>query len=386
MLLDYDRAMRLMSEAGLDGLIAASPENFHYVSDFPDPYTHVLRDNFAFTVLPSDGEAILVVNHVENTLAERYSWIERHIYYASEMHLEHEGQVEIHPSPEAALNAALEEANLKEEKVGIDRSRLLASQAARIDEGVDTANLVDCTALFDTLRSIKTDEELERLRTAAEVTEAGIRAFFSHAKAGVTEIELGNVVQEAIVSAGGEFYKHHPGVLSLGAGANSAIGTAQPTDYELQDGDIARIDIGGICESYTSDIARVIAIGTPPSELRDAYETVVEAQQQVRERIEPGVTAAELFNVGQSAVRENGYPNYERGHVGHGVGLFHQEPPMLSPDNDRELEAGMVLAVEIPMHFEGRAGFNVEDVCLVTESGCERLTSLGYDLDEPLSS
>ena len=70
------------------------------------------------------------------------------------------------------------------------------------------------------------------------------------------------------------------------------------------------------------------------------------------------------------------YPSYERGHVGHSISLGPQtaEAPIISDANETSLEAGMILAMEVPCYIKGFNGFNIEDMVLITENGCEVLT------------
>lgn len=381
MLFDPERADQLLFENDLDALVAGTPENYHYVSNFPEPFKHVGREYLSFAVYPLDGKPFVVTNETELHQVERYSWIDDHRFYSSGIYVERDYTVDSAPSAEVALREALEERGIAGGTLGTDRGYLLCRQWDAVSEMLPNATLRDAADLFFELRSVKTAEEVERVRRATEHTEAGISAFLKNVRAGVSEMELKRQVEIAVAEAGGEFYKHHPGQLALGAGGNGANGTAQPSEYVLQDGDVARIDLGAIQEGYTSDVARVTTVGEPSNRVREYYDAVVSAQQSMIDHVEPGVTTGELFELGLSTVHDHGFPEYDRGHLGHGVGLHHHEPPLITEGNDRELEPNMVLAVEVPFHVDGFAGFNVEDIVLVTEDGHEVIADIGYELD-----
>lgn len=100
------------------------------------------------------------------------------------------------------------------------------------------------------------------------------------------------------------------------------------------------------------------------------------AQQEVVSRVRAGVLPSELFSICIEKVRKAGYPTYNRGMVGHGIGLEVEEFPMISPSNNAPLEVGMVLAIEVPRYIVGIGGFNIEDILMVKKDGNEILSSM----------
>ena len=89
----------------------------------------------------------------------------------------------------------------------------------------------------------------------------------------------------------------------------------------------------------------------------------------------------EVYTAALQSVRENGLPNYSRGHFGHSIGMDDQveEPPFIGPNNS-VLEPGMVICLEVPYYPADVGGFNIEDVILITDDGCEVLTKSPRDL------
>lgn len=85
----------------------------------------------------------------------------------------------------------------------------------------------------------------------------------------------------------------------------------------------------------------------------------------------------ELYRIGYQWVK-NAFPGYVRGHMGHSISLGPQtaEARIISAAETRPLEAGMVLAVEAPCYIEGKGGFNIKDMVLITETGAAVLTPL----------
>ena len=93
------------------------------------------------------------------------------------------------------------------------------------------------------------------------------------------------------------------------------------------------------------------------------------------ETIKPGVSVSKVYDAGVQGVREAGHPRFWRQHIGHGIGLEIHETPSLADGKDL-IEAGMVLAVEIPYYIIGVGGFRVEDILLVESDGCRLLSTI----------
>jgi Xaa-Pro dipeptidase len=94
----------------------------------------------------------------------------------------------------------------------------------------------------------------------------------------------------------------------------------------------------------------------------------------------PGAAASYVFSEAVDRVRAEGIPHYRRHHVGHGIGLETYEPPILSPNTEIPLEAGMVFEVETPYYELGFGGTFIEDTVVVTDSGAKVLTELPREL------
>jgi Xaa-Pro aminopeptidase len=148
----------------------------------------------------------------------------------------------------------------------------------------------------------------------------------------------------------------------------------------LKAGDILRFDVTAIRRGHFSDLSRSASIGSPPGEAKRLYVALRGAVEAMVSSVRPGFPVKELFRMGMEKVRGAGYPSYQRGNLGHGLGLGHYEEPFITPENDTPLQPGMVLAVEAPYYVAGRFGLNVENNVLVTENGHEILDDLSLDL------
>ncbi len=227
------------------------------------------------------------------------------------------------------------------------------------------------------IRSIKTDEEVRRIRRATWVAEGAVVSAIDELKCGSTEMRIADHIHSFILSHGG-----FPSFTQVGTGKRSALANAEPSRAVIEYGDVVRFDVGCRLDYYCSDIAATAVIGKASSGTREQYNALQAGFSRILELVRAGVSASFLFEEGMDTVHRHGIEQYERLHLGHGLGIEGYEPPMLSPDCDVVLEAGMVLCVETPYYVLGRHGLQIEETILVTEDGCERLALLGRPLFE----
>ncbi|MFZ3166685.1 MAG: Xaa-Pro peptidase family protein [Candidatus Methanoperedens sp.] len=142
-------------------------------------------------------------------------------------------------------------------------------------------------------------------------------------------------------------------------------------------------------ERYYSDMTRTVMHGTPSEELKSMYSAVLDSQEAALNKIKAGVTGAEIHNIVCDVLEERGYETsrgksgeFTEGFIhstGHGVGLDIHEGPNLS-ENGKELKAGCVVTVEPGLYYKKIGGVRLEDVVVVTHSGCKNLTMFEKNL------
>ena len=133
-------------------------------------------------------------------------------------------------------------------------------------------------------------------------------------------------------------------------------------------------------ERYCADMTRTVVKGAPGKEIKEMYETVLEAQNASFALVKEGVTCREVHNCVCDIFEELGYETIRKGakkgfihSTGHGIGLNVHENPRLS-DNEYVLRKGNVIAIEPGLYDPEVGGVRLEDMVLVLENGCENLT------------
>lgn len=280
------------------------------------------------------------------------------------------------PAPESEFsgrNASFEEAVADAAarvgltgRVGVDAGA--AEVAASLHRnGVDTE---DVTGWMQALRAVKLPAELALLKEAVRLAEAGIDAAIATAGVGATEIELATVVGSTMAQGGGV-----PGFMVVTSGPRSALSDARPTNRQLACGDLLRFDVGCTVQGYWSDIGRTAVVGEPDDAQASRYAAILAGEEAQLRAVRPGITAGDLFDVAVERVEQAGLKPYRRHHCGHAIGIEIYEQPIVSSGAATVLAPGMVLCVETPYYQIGWGGMMVEDALVVTETGCEVLST-----------
>lgn len=273
--------------------------------------------------------------------------------------------------------------------------QLDALRAAGVELTVDQA-------LFDRRRRVKTARELEGIRRAQRAAEAGFAAALEllrsagregdllvldgvpltveRVKARMAAVfeEYGCPADDFVVAPGPQGAQGH----HMGSGAIPAD-TPIVIDVWPRDRDSACF----------ADMTRTVVVGTPSEEIWAWHELTRTALEAARALVEPGRRAKEVFeavcDVYEAAGHQTGrtktpgvplHDGFFHG-LGHGVGLDVHEPPSLGRVEDGELIVGDVITLEPGTYRKGFGGVRLEDLVLVTESGCETLTEASYDLE-----
>jgi len=273
--------------------------------------------------------------------------------------------------PRAATAAAAEAVGVADaDRVLVDE-RLWTRFALDLRAAMPDAELALATELLGDLRIRKDDDELDRLRAVAEVTDEVSRAVRELDPTGWTERELAREIEARLLEGGctGPSFE-----TIVGSGPNGARPHHSHGDRTIEPGDPVVLDFGGRLAGYPSDQTRtVVFAGDPPAEFQRVHELVREAQQAGVDAVEPGVEAGAVDRAAREVIEAAGYGDQFVHRTGHGVGLDVHEAPFVVGGSDTELEPGMVFSVEPGVYLEGEFGVRIEDLVVVTEDGAERL-------------
>jgi Xaa-Pro aminopeptidase len=352
------RARKAMQERGLDALYANAGPNMHYFagwSAYPGGWPIWL----SALIVPLEGEPTFIISVMHaDILAYSGSWLK-------------DGDIRTHMDGDditGELGSILREKGLANGRLGVEDTmwfgdfELLTQAAPKIQ--VERAGDV-----FDGLRQVKDAGEIQAIRKANEITAKAHARSAEVIREGVAEYEAAMEVMKAMLENGSE---------SMGIGG--AFRKLLPRKFVK--GDVVDIDMGARWDGYGTDIARNIFVGQPDKETERAYRVTQECFQRTFEMVKPGIEAQEVHRFAWNYMKDRGYDQLWK--IGHGVGLNHgHEAPMVQEGNTLILEPGVVFCIDpgcfLTGHFRDTP-IHIEDVCVVTETGCENLMDYTHEM------
>lgn len=232
------------------------------------------------------------------------------------------------------------------------------------------------------LRIIKSQEEIEQMKKAIEITIEGVRSLMKNAKAGMKEYELEAYFDFECKTKGAKDYAFKT---IAAAGKNATILHYAENNSEIRDGELILFDLGAQWNLYNADITRTFPVnGKFTDRQKEVYEAVLRVNKAVIEKIKPGLNYKELNSWATDLIAEEciklGIINDKNEvrkcywhSIGHSLGLdTHDVEPQ---GRNFTFAEGMVFTVEPGIYIgEENIGIRIEDDVLVTKDGCEVLT------------
>lgn len=377
----------ISSSLNLDYILISSPENFYYISGYSSHQHTVSRmPNMACILMGFNSKNLftkLIVMDYEyqNVLKNLKDNDYKVIPYDTWVGVKSEEEISknktlIKNEKKTLFNHITSAINpSKNIKIGIEKDFISLNFFTQLESLFPNAEFVDISSYLVKSRSIKTEEEISIFRELVSIQDRALLEVMNSLKIGITEKLLSEIYINNIIKNSSVF----PSSWSMFSIAENASVLGLPSEKILNDGDVFKYD-GGVnkpFEFYTTDFARSWIVGTKNTLLVELKQKLFEAQRLMISNMKPGVKIKDIFNLGYQCVKTR-YPQYERGHLGHSISLGPStwEAPLITSSEERELEKGMILCIEVPLYIKGLGGFNIEDMVLITENGAEILSNL----------
>ena len=283
------------------------------------------------------------------------------------------------PAIAAAESVAAKPPRSTPPSVGIESECINASLRDRLSSVLKgKARLRSAPPLIERARMVKDADEILRIRQAAELGATLFGVACQKIRPGVPEIEVAAAMEFEARRAGAEGMSFST---ILASGPRSAIVHGRASRAPIPRRGFVVCDFGVILAGYCSDRTRTVHLGKPSAEARKLYDAVLEAQLAAIGTVRPGVSAAEVDAAARGVLRKRKLARYFTHSTGHGLGLEIHESPRLAVGQSEILEPGMVITIEPGAYVPGKWGVRIEDVVVVTSSGCEVLAPSSKELE-----
>jgi Xaa-Pro aminopeptidase len=274
----------------------------------------------------------------------------------------------VEKGPSHALELSLKDRGITAGTVGYEPSNLSEIVLQRTKKALPNVKFVNCSNLIRLIRMIKTPEEIDHIKRAAEISEKAILKVLRELKPGV---ELGEIMTTYSTEAAkeGAFFDHFI-YDPLGNGI-----TSDPK-RRIQKNSFFFFDYGCIFQQYYSDSGKTIFVGRMTKEQSEIYNALWQTIEETKEGIRPGVLSSAILVALSKKLAGRGITKiYAHGHA---IGLEPREYPVImhtdykkvsdgviSESTDMPLEEGMTFNLEAPYDLPGVGSFQVERTFLV---------------------
>lgn len=365
---EYDRrlaAVRAIAEQeSLPVLLFFNPSSICYLSGFS---TINLWD-VTCLIVTQKHEPLLVMRAFEKERFQASCRFQSNIAYGPE--------ATIGPS----ILKALRDLDAESGSIGLEMGKHLdLATFEDLRSGLQHRKFSNCASFLQNIRLVKSPEEVEVLRRAAAITDAGVEAAQAAVRIGASDYEIGGELSRALLSRGSDFMCIQP-VVAVGVRSGMAHSTA--SGVRVQEGDPVFLELGACVSRYTTPIMRTVFAGPPSPELRELSEYSSQTSDAMIGAMHPGATASEVAATGHRALEPIlskiafhfvwGYPVG----IGFPPSWLEETGFFLQSNNSRQLQPGMVFHLPLMLRVPGMYGAGYSETVLITENGAEILSQL----------
>ena len=326
-----ERVRQGMAERKLDGLLLMGPHNINYLSGMDSENLF----DFQALVVPLAGEPKLVIFDFERGRFEASSWLDDPVLYSSFQH-------PIETTLGALRTAGLAHGRLAMEQRGIGISPVSCEP---IRAGLPEVEVSDALGIVESVRLVKSAAEVEYMREAAALTDAGVLAGYSRMRPGARDFEVAAAITSALYEGGSDTVCWGPIVASgyLAGAAHSSF-----NGRVLEPGDTVFLEVTGEKRRYTAPLMRTAILGEPTAEQARVAELGAEAVATLVRESRAGRPASDVASIALEVVRPMLDDVVFHHFFGYPVGLGYPGTAIetlgyfIRVDEHRPLEAGMV--------------------------------------------
>ncbi|MCI0714987.1 MAG: Xaa-Pro peptidase family protein [Chlorobi bacterium] len=261
--------------------------------------------------------------------------------------------------------------------VGFESTRLTVHQLENLQKNFPGVKFTAVAERIEKLTMVKTPDEIEKLKKAAEITDKTFSKLLEIIKPGMSEKDVSAEISYWHKKFGAEKDSSDPIVAS---GWRGCLPHGVATDKIIERGEMVTLDFGCVYEGFCSDLTRTIAVGEPSDEMKKIYNIVYDSQLEAIKNAKTGITTKELDSTARDFINKKGYGEKFGHGLGHGLGIEVHEMPSVSQRTDVKLPEGVIVTIEPGIYIENLGGVRIEDDVLIKNGGCVVLNSSSKEL------
>ena len=368
---------RRMDANGLDVLLITDPANMFYLSGY-NAYSFYVPQ--ILIVTPEQDQPVWVGRDQDYTCAAKTTWLDSDniVVYSDEY-------VDSDKHPMNYVADILSELGKADSTVGVEMNAYYFSAHAyhELSRSLSDATLTDITKFVNQVRMVKSDDEVECHRRAAEISERAMRRGIDTIGPGVRECDAAATVYKALLEGTEETGGDYPAIVPL---MPSGEGTGSPhltwTNETYDEGEPVILELAGVVNRYHSPLTRTVFLGEPPDQVRTASQVIVDGLEAALGAVEPGVTCEEVEQAWRDEIAGTMVEKESR--IGYSTGIGYppswvEQTASIRPGDTTELQPNMVFHM-IPGVWFDDYGIEISESFLVTEDGAEVLADFPREL------
>ncbi|MBU7004475.1 MAG: aminopeptidase P family protein [Theionarchaea archaeon] len=373
-----DRIQSLMRNRGIDFIVCRNSENVLYFSGY-----WPIR-GWSFSVVPADGELVLLAPEYEGEFTER-AWCPDVRSYEGEAYDEAAKLIsELGVGGTVGFEGSFE--LIAGNVIGVENAHVGFQHLEFLKNSTDSAELVDVTDLLHEMRKVKTPTEIEAMRLAADLSGAGLEAAYQTVGDGIKETQVAAACESKIYEEGFGYRGKSQYARSFAFVMSGPQSMKAPRPYnicsprKMKNGEAVLIELNTCVDGYWCDLTRTWVVGSPSEEQKTVWDLLVAGEDAAIDSIRDGIDGPAVDGAARKVINAGGFGEYFPAFLGHGIGVACHEPPFITPSSTDKLHENYTHTVEPGIAKESVGGLRVEDVVLDLKVGGQKISTFHREL------
>jgi Xaa-Pro dipeptidase len=329
-------------------------------------------------IVDSSGSHRFVLRRIEMNWHELYApltWCTDWISYTDDQH------------PADTIAAAAKQLRARPSRqigMELDRRSVSYETVTRVTRLIEAGSVISASHVVERLRVRKSAAEIAHMRRAGGITRAGVEAAASAIREGGTDADAAAAAFAAMVRGGSEFFADSPYVAS---GPKTAMAHAHWANVVPRRGEAVPIYMSASVNRYQCPLERTYTKGVPETKTARMLEAIVEATENVLSHLRPGMTSHDADRLARNVIDEAGFGEFFVNRLAYSIGIafppiwWENDIMQLRPNDERLVEPGMTFHLVPALHVPGVGFLNRSMPIVVTETGCEPLSTVLLRVD-----